>query len=123
MRIADTSAIIALFSALDAHHTKAKQAFADPDPILVPTEILVECIHIISRRAGRTAGVRVLQELLALPNVRPSEGVPFEGVRASFEQSDGRLSLADCFVVQSCIAFGAAPITFDKALKRAATRP
>lgn len=36
MRVADTSALYALFSENDVHHEEATRALRDPEPVLVP---------------------------------------------------------------------------------------
>lgn len=119
MRIADTSALYAFLVETDAHHAKAVDAIADPEPIAIPTEILVETIQLLAHRFGWVAGRGALDALLSLAHVGIAEKVTFEAVRQVHAASKGKLSLADSFVVQTCRAIGAAPLAFDANIVRA----
>ena len=119
MRVADTSALYAFLVETDGHHTKATAALTDPDPIVVPTEILVETVHLLAYRFGWDAGRLALDALLALPHVSLAEKVSFDAVRQVHAVSKGRLSLADAFVVQTCRVLGATPMAYDANIVRA----
>lgn len=120
VRVADTSALYAFLVETDGHHTKAATALTNPDPIVVPTEILLETVQLLAYRFGWDAGRLALDALLSLPHVSVAEKVSFDGVRQVHAASKGRLSLADAFVVQTCRALGATPIAYDANIVKAA---
>jgi len=119
-RVADTSVLYALLSRDDAHHEKAREDVSDPEPIVVPTEILVETVDLVSYRFGKEAGPRALEGLLSLPHVRVAEKVHIDAVQRVYAEAKGRLSLADAFVVQTCRALGARPLSYDDRIVKAA---
>lgn len=119
MRIADTSALYAFFHEADPHHAEAVERVASDEPILVPTEILVETIDLIAYRFGHAAGRKALGDLMRLPHVALAERVHLEPVRALHEASKGKLSLADAFVVQTCRVTGASAFSFDREVLKA----
>lgn len=119
-RVADTSVLYALVDGDDDHHGAAREALADPDPVLVPTEILVETHWTVGRRLGSDAARAALEDLLATPHVAVADPVHFEAVWRVFDEADGALSLADAFVVQTCRALGAEPLAFDADIVEAA---
>ncbi|MGQ0536922.1 MAG: type II toxin-antitoxin system VapC family toxin [Methanobacteriota archaeon] len=118
MRVGDTSALYAFADEDDAHHPKAREALEDPDPIVVPTEILVETHNLLAFRSGAKSARAALEDILALPHIGPAEKVAFEGVWKVFLDSGGQLSLADSIVVQTCRLLGATPLTFDRQILR-----
>lgn len=118
-RVADTSALYALFSEGDAHHERARTDMQDPEPVVVPTEILVETLGLIGVRHGPKAAFRALRDLLAIRHLAVAERVHFGAVRAVYEAHDGRLSLADAFVIQTCRVLAARPLAYDEGILRA----
>lgn len=112
-RVADTSVLYALFSEADRFHGRAMEDVGDPDPIAVPTEVLVETIDLLTYRFGFTAGRSALEFLVGLPHVGIAERVEVVAVRAVYKAARGRLSLADSFVVQTCLALGAEALAYD----------
>jgi len=113
VRVADTSALYALFNEGDRHHARASAAMESPEPIVVPREILTETIDLIGYRKGWPHARKALASLLALPHVRPAEPVNLDAVVAVYEAGGGDLSLADAVVVQTCRVLAAEPLTFD----------
>lgn len=118
-RVADTSALYAFLTPDDAHHADAFKAVGEPTPIVIPTEILVETVDLVGLRKGREAARFAFDDLLGLPHVRVAEKVAIEAVREVHAGARGRLSLADAFVVQTCRALGAKPLTFDREIAKA----
>lgn len=114
MRVADTSALYALFNEADAHHRDARKAVADPEPIALPTEILVETIGVVEYRIGWDAAAAALEDLRRTPHLRLAERVDPDAVARVFLGSGGKLSLADAVVVQTCRALAAKPLAFDR---------
>jgi predicted nucleic acid-binding protein len=119
VRVADTSALYALLNESDPHHTDARAAFEDPDPILMPTEILAETIQMVHYRKGPDAGRRVLEAVFALPQARIADPVDVAAVRQVYKDGKGRLSIFDAFVIQTCRQHAAAALTFDDDIRRA----
>ena len=117
-RVADTSVLYALFSEADRFHGKAIDDIGDPDPVVVPTEVLVETIDLLTYRFGFGAGREALDFLLGLPHVGIAEKVEVAAVRAIHRGARGRLSLADSFVVQTCLALGAEIVAYDQGIVR-----
>lgn len=120
MRVADTSALYAVFNKGDQHHGKALEALAEPEPIAVPMEILVETIELIEYRQSWAVAKAALEDLRRTPHVRIAERVDVDAVIAVFTASKGRLSLADAVVVQTCRALAAKPFAFDRDILAAA---
>ncbi len=114
MRVADTSALYALFSEEDGFHERAVSDFSSSDPIAVPSEILVETIDLLAYRFGASAGKKALDFLLGLPHVSIAEKVEFSAVKGIYDGTKGKLSLADAFVVQTCAALGAGALAYDR---------
>ena len=113
-RVADTSALYALFSEADRFHGKAVEDVGDPDPIMVPMEVLVETIDLLTYRFGFGAGRSAFDFLVGLPHVGIAEKVEVAAVQAIHRAARGRLSLADSFVVQTCLALGADALAYDQ---------
>lgn len=113
-RVADTGALYALFSEADRFHGRAVRDVGDPDPIAVPTEVLVETIDLLTYRFGFGAGRSALDFLVGLPHVGIAEKVEVAAVRAIYRAARGRLSLVDSFVVQTCLALGAEVLAYDE---------
>lgn len=117
-RVGDTSALYALFDEDDDFHPPAKAALEDPEPIAVPTEILVETVDLVAYRSTERLARRGLGWLLDRPNVRIADPVHMPAVREVHRDADGELSLADAFVIQTCRALGADPLAFDEAIRQ-----
>jgi len=113
-RVADTSVLYALFSEADRFHRAAVEDVGDPDPIVMPTEVLVETIDLLTYRFGFDAGRSAFDFLVDLPHVGIAEKVEVEAVRAIHRAARGQLSLADSFVVQTCLALGVDALAYDQ---------
>ncbi|MFQ6107764.1 MAG: PIN domain-containing protein [Thermoplasmata archaeon] len=111
MRVADTSALYALFSEDDRFHEKALKDVGAPEPIAVPSEILVETTDLIAYRFGAGAGREALEALVQLPHVSVAERVELSAVKEIYDRA--KISLADAFVVQTCLALGAEVLAYD----------
>ncbi|MFQ6128141.1 MAG: PIN domain-containing protein, partial [Thermoplasmata archaeon] len=106
MRVADTSALYALFSEEVRFHQRVLEDMSAPDPVAIPSEILVETIDLLAYRFGPSAGKKALDSLLQLPHVSVAEKVELRAVKDIYDKAKG-MSLADAFVVQTCVALGA----------------
>lgn len=124
MRIADTSALYALFARGDAHHERARSTLQDPELIVIPSEIFVETIDLIQYRIGFDEAVAASGFLRGLPHVqvRPSPASVLSLTWAAHIEGRGKLSLADALVVAWCRDEDAAPFTFDREIPRALAR-
>lgn len=121
MRVADTSALYALFSENDVHHEEAREALENPDPVLVPAEIWSETIALIQYRQGFEDALRAGEYLLDLPHfdVKPSVKSRIEDAWSLFLNADGDLSQPDACVVALCLEEDAEPLAFDEAIGEA----
>ena len=117
-RVADTSALYALFSATDAFHKRAVEEVGETEPIVVPSEILVETVDLVAYRSTFEAAKRALAYLVQLPHVNIADRVDVGAVQGIFGEAHGTLSLADAFVVQTCLALGAEALAYDEDLVR-----
>ncbi len=118
MRIADTSALYALFNENDKHHEEAKENFEETDPIIIPPEIWSEIISLIQYRQGKEDAVEAGKALLDLPHVDLRSG-NIGLLRSSWEtftDSDKDLSFPDSVVVSWCDDKDATPLSFDEGL-------
>lgn len=120
MRVADTSALYALFSETDVHHAQARAALEDPEPIVIPGEIFSETVSLVQYRHGAAAAARAGNFLRTLPHVRirTTPARTFQEAWTVFEDERGRLSLPDSVVVAWCEAEDAPVLAFDKAIER-----
>lgn len=104
MKVADTSALYALFRENDAHHAQAKAQLATGEPIVVPAEILTETLCLIQFRAGFAPARAAAAFLAATPcvEVQPTHDEPWDDILGEtarcFEAAQGRLSRADAVV-------------------------
>lgn len=116
-RVADTSVLYAFFDADDVHHDAAVSDLGDPEPIVVPTEVLAETIDLVVDRALHEVASAALEDLLALPHVSVmGERVHVSAVQDIYQDAGGALSLTDAFVVQACRVLGARPLAYDDAI-------
>lgn len=122
MRIADTSALYALFNENDKHHEEAKKCFEKTDPIIIPPEIWSETVSLIQYRQGKEDAVRAGKALLDLPHVDLRAG-NLEMLRSSWEtftESEKNLSFPDSVVISWCDDKNATPLSFDEGLTSSA---
>ena len=120
MRIADTSALYAFFSKNDVHHKEAVNEVRNPETILVPSEIWSETISLIDYRQGFDMAVKAGKALLNLPHVELLSS-RMDIVRSSwdkYQETNGDLSVPDCTVLIWCDDKDAAPLTFDKNMRK-----
>lgn len=122
MRIADTSCLYAAMIAEDAHHDEARVALADPEPILVPSEIFTETVALLQLRKSFEVAFAAGAGLRALPHIRIETSPSGVANRAwqEYEKADGKLSLPDAFVVSWAAQESARPMSFDKEILRRA---
>lgn len=116
-RVADTSALYAVFDSDDKHHDEAREILGDPTPVEIPSEILVETVNLLGYRFTWENACRALESLLAKPHISVAQPIPFGGVREVFQAAQGTLSLADAVVVQTVRALGAEAWTYDGEIK------
>ena len=121
-RVADTSALYALFSEDARFQERATRDLRDPDPIMIPTEVLAETVDLLAYRFRYPAAAKALDFLLRLPHVGIADRVEVSAVKAIYDRARGALSLADAFVVQTCLALGADALAYDEAIRRALRR-
>lgn len=121
VRVADTSALYALFSMNDVHHTRALDAIEDPSPILVPPEILSETLALIQYRHGFALAEEAGAFLRGLPHVEipVADEAATDAAWDAFRDAGGRVSYPDATVVAACRREGADVLAFDKNIRAA----
>lgn len=124
MRIADSSALYAVIVERDTHHEQARAALEDPEPIVIPSEIMAETVALLQMRLGFEKARAAGAGLRATPQVRVegSSAAIVNGAWEIFEGARGKLSLPDSFVVAWCRSEGASPLTFDREIEQALHR-
>jgi predicted nucleic acid-binding protein len=120
MRIADTSCLYGAFFPEDAHFERARAALRDPEPIIIPSEILAETLGLIQLRHKFATALAAGRYLRALRHVRIDGASPALVAAAweTFEESGGKLSLPDALVIAWCEAQGASALSFDDEILR-----
>jgi predicted nucleic acid-binding protein len=122
VKVADTSALYALFRANDAHHAKAKAQLATGEPIVIPAEILTETLCLVQMRAGFVHAQAAARFLAKTPcvEVQQTHDDPWDDIQGEagrcFDAGAGRLSRADAVVVAWCRKRRLAPWSYDKEL-------
>lgn len=122
MRVADTSALYAVFDADDAHHAASRAGMALTDTLVVPSEIFAETLALLQYRLGFEAALASGAALRQTPHVevRPSPPEVLDSAWREYEAAEGDLSYPDAVVVAWCRASRAKPFTHDRALARRA---
>jgi predicted nucleic acid-binding protein len=122
VKVADTSALYALFRENDAHHAKAKAQLASGEHIVIPAEILTETLCLIQLRAGFAPARAAAGFLASTPcvEVQPTHDDPWDDIQGEaarcFEDAAGRLSRADAVVVAWSRKRRLAPWSYDREL-------
>ncbi|MCA1811366.1 MAG: PIN domain-containing protein [Halobacteriales archaeon] len=122
MKVADTSALYALFRENDAHHAKAKAQLASGEAIVIPAEILTETLCLIQMRVGFAPARAAAAFLASTPcvEVQPTHDEPWDDILGEagrcFADAGGRLSRADAVVVAWSRKRGLAAWSYDKEL-------
>lgn len=120
MRIADTSALYALFSVTDVHHDEALEHMRRPETVLIPSETWSETLSLIQYRQGFDTAVAAGRALLKLPHVEllASNKDIIRGSWNIYRHSKGELSFPDSVVVSWCLDMKSDPLTFDEDIAR-----
>jgi predicted nucleic acid-binding protein len=120
MRVADTSALYALFSINDIHHKKAVDEFKKPDLIIIPLEIWSETISLIQYRQDHNAAKTAGEYLLNLPHVdlEISTRKMVSDTWKQYKNAQGKLSYPDAAVVTCCLAKNFKPVSYDKKIRK-----
>lgn len=83
-RVVDTSVLLASVAPDEPHHGDSLRLLAEPGPLVIPNEVLIETLGVITHRNGRPAAKRFLRAL------EETEGVEMD------HASDVREALALC---------------------------
>ena len=112
-RIVDTSLLFAFFDRRDVHHDRARTKMADPGPVMVPNEVLVELMGLMTHRAGRKGAQEALASLRRHPFVELGHETYLDEALA-FLDSHSRLSLVDAVAISHAWRLGCDLDTFDE---------
>ena len=120
MRIADTSFLYALFSQEDIHHERAIKDVKGPLPILIPPEILSECLALIHYRIGFPAAQTAGRWLRAQGGFRVLEGdeKTYDEIWNIFAGSKGSMSYPDAVVIAWSKKLKMSPLSYDEAIMK-----
>lgn len=121
-RVADSSFLIALFDRKDARQDAARRLLREPEPIVIPVEVLGETLGVVHRRVGFEAAKAVWRALINTDNVEILETADVEAVTEAFHGAKGKLSWVDAAVVVTCRMESATPLCFDEHIARAVRR-
>jgi predicted nucleic acid-binding protein len=123
--IVDAGPLFALFDADDAHHVISVELLrAHPGPLLVPSLVAAEAAHLVGRRVGARAEVRLAGEfasgVLLCEPVHPADWLRIAELAARY--ADLPLGLADASLVAAAERLGIVDVlSFDEHLR--AVRP
>ena len=120
-RVADTSCLYAFFNEEDEHHAKARHKVSLPGPLVIPGEVLVETIGLITGKVGRAAATAAQSYLVRLPHAEFSHETDLHAVLAIVKDHPA-LSIPDATVIWHCRRLPARAATFDARLRRLARK-
>jgi len=124
MKIADTSALYALWVENDAHHEQAKRDAQVMHRLLVPAEVFSEFLTILRMRIGPANALRAATELRTQPGIeiQPSWDNPWDDVLGAawkeFSAGDNP-SYVDAIVIAWCKKRKLQPWTYDAQIAKA----
>lgn len=119
-RVADTSFIITFFDRDDPRHEAARDLARDPEPIVVPPEVLGETLGVVHARHGYDLALGILDGLYGMPNLSlAGEAAPVAAGKV-YREGEGPLSWVDAAVVARCRGDEAEPLAFDEDIREAA---
>lgn len=121
-RVADTSFLITLLDKKDTRRADALRWASDPEPILIPTEVLGEALGVLHRRAGYGTASAAWRAIIQLDNVELLETTEVELIADVFAREGGKLSWVDASVVVACETRAATALCFDEDILRALRR-
>lgn len=103
--IADSSALVSLYSTADSNHNQAvlaaKLIRQSHKEILIPSEVLAESINILGRKFAHKLAVAFAQEVLQSTEYIISESTENirRGALAKFKKQPQSVSFTDCLVM------------------------
>lgn len=112
-RIADSSFLIAAFHESDRFHRAARKHLADPEPILVPAEVVGETLGVVQARYKFPAAYVIWEETHKLGHVRFATQAAPQQTAEVWRRNRRGLSWVDACVVAWCRLENAKAITFD----------
>lgn len=124
MRLADSSFLLALFLSGDRNFSAADREAANPNPILVISEVLAETLGVLQKRKGIDFARLVKQWLDSKPHFQFgfTQRSQFDVASRVFSRSPERLNYVDALLVAWVLSSGAQLLTYDEDLRRAARR-
>lgn len=119
-RVADTSFVITFFDRDDPRHETARDLARDPEPIVVPPEVLGETLGVVHALHGYDLALGILDGLHGMPNLSLLEKASPMATGEVFRDA-GTLSWVDAAVVARCREEDADPLAFDPDIEEAAS--
>ncbi|MBI4392220.1 MAG: PIN domain-containing protein [Euryarchaeota archaeon] len=112
-RVADTSFLITLFDERDPRHALACEIAEEPEPIVVPLEVLGETLGVVHLRRGFDVARAIWADLGKIPHMEFLETGEGAATAEIFAGANGALSWVDSAVVARCKMLGASPLCYD----------
>ena len=116
--VVDTSVLVASVDPKDAHHDEAMQILADVGPTVVPNEVLVETVGLLSHRASRQQARAFAARLRRTPRFELGHESDMDGALRLLDNFP-QLSIVDACAVTLAWRLGAELDTFDDAQRAA----
>ncbi len=112
-KVVDSSFLIALFDEDDHRHERAWGQAEEPEPLLVPPEVLTETLGVMHARFDYGIADGIREGLGKIPTVVHLNTTPQEHIGQIFQEANGVLSWTDAAVVAHCLVEEAEPLCFD----------
>lgn len=117
--VVDSSFLIALFDEDDHRHGTAWGQAEEPEPLLIPPEVLTETIGVMHARFDYRIADGIWEGLGRIPTVVHLNSTTQERIGPIFQEENGALSWTDAAVVAHCLTEDAQPLCYDPAIDEA----
>lgn len=117
-RVVDTSLLVASVDPQDPHHADALALLAEPGPVVVPNEVLVETLGLMTHRASRQEAQAFLRVLVGTEGIELGHETDMSASLALLANFPS-LSIVDACGVTLAWRLGAELDTFDVRQRRA----
>lgn len=111
-RVVDTSVLVACANRDDARHEQARRLLAEPGAAIVPNEVVVETLGVLTHRLGRREAKKFLQALRETEGVELGHDTDLDAALQVLDQFPA-LSIVDACGITLAWRLGAQLDTFD----------